>query len=617
MQVSDIARISELAHSQGCLVVVDNTFASPYLQRPLELGADVVLHSVTKFINGHADVVGGIIVAKERDIYKRLRKTMINSGCNMDPHQAFLVLRGIKTLGIRVERAQQGAMEIARWLEKQPEVSRVLYIGLESHPQHELAKRQMSGFGSMISFELKGGMKAGRLLMDHVKLATLAVSLGGVETLIEHPASMTHASISPADRQAAGYSDGLVRYSVGIEDVADLIADLRQALNAVADAQDVPDQDSVVMPSRYQRGYVYQSGSKRKVWYGMFREDIRTPDGQIERRQRKIRLGSMAELPTKNAARERLSDLLRVSSTTTDMSFQELAERWEKAEGPTMTPPTFGHYHNALNAYLLPTFANRKIASINREEVQTFLAQQASSYSKSSLRSMKVVLGLMFGWACDCGWLPKNPCTRLKLPRVTGGRKVIRAILTAERTLAIVARLPEPYATLVLFIAALGLRIGEAIAVKFSDFKGGVLHVCRRIYDGEVDALTDTASERYLPVDPSLMARLEALGAGEWVFRSRTGTPINPGNALKRILKPVAKGLGIELGGWHDFRHSLCVNLRRNNVHPKVIAATLGHAKVTFAPEVYDHASVEDMQEPLTEVASQLLLSVTKNASVN
>jgi methionine-gamma-lyase len=241
MQVSDIARISELAHAHGCLVVVDNTFASPYLQRPLDLGADVVLHSVTKFINGHADVVGGIIVAKDVDLYKRLRKTMINSGCNMDPHQAFLVLRGIKTLGIRVERAQQGAMEIARWLERQPEVSRVLYIGLESHPQHDLAARQMSGFGSMISFELKGGMTAGRLLMDHVKVATLAVSLGGVETLIEHPASMTHASISPADRRAAGYSDGLVRYSVGIEDVADLIADLRQALDAVANND--PDQE--------------------------------------------------------------------------------------------------------------------------------------------------------------------------------------------------------------------------------------------------------------------------------------------------------------------------------------------------------------------------------------
>lgn len=244
MQVSDIARISELAHAHGCLVVVDNTFASPYLQRPLELGADVVLHSVTKFINGHADVVGGIIVAKEKDIYKRLRKTMINSGCNMDPHQAFLVLRGLKTLGIRVERAQQSAMEIALWLEQQPEVSKVLYIGLESHPQHGLAKRQMSGFGSMISFELKGGMRAGRLLMDNVRVATLAVSLGGVESLIEHPASMTHAGISPADRRAAGYSDGLVRYSVGIEDVADLIADLRQALDAVAEAPGEPGVDS-------------------------------------------------------------------------------------------------------------------------------------------------------------------------------------------------------------------------------------------------------------------------------------------------------------------------------------------------------------------------------------
>jgi methionine-gamma-lyase len=234
MQVTDIAEVAAIAHAHGCLVVVDNTFASPYLQRPLELGADVVLHSVTKFIAGHSDVVGGIIVAKERDIYERLRKAMVNSGCNMDPHQAFLVLRGLKTLGVRVERAQQSAMEIARWLEKQPEVKAVRYIGLESHPQHELARRQMKGFGSMISFELEGGMEAGRLLMDGVQVAALAVSLGGVESLIEHPASMTHASISPEDRRLAGYSDGLVRYSVGIEDVEDLIADLRQGLDAVS-----------------------------------------------------------------------------------------------------------------------------------------------------------------------------------------------------------------------------------------------------------------------------------------------------------------------------------------------------------------------------------------------
>ncbi len=234
MQVTDIEQVSALAHAHDCLVVVDNTFASPYLQQPLKLGADVVLHSVTKFINGHADVVGGIIVAQDMDLYQRLRKAMVNSGCNMDPHQAFLVLRGLKTLGIRVERAQHSAMEIAGWLERQPEVKTVRYIGLESHPQHDLAKRQMSGFGSMISFELEGGMEAGRLLMDGVRIATLAVSLGGVETLIEHPASMTHAGLSSEERCAAGFSDGLVRYSVGIEDAEDLIADLRQALDAVS-----------------------------------------------------------------------------------------------------------------------------------------------------------------------------------------------------------------------------------------------------------------------------------------------------------------------------------------------------------------------------------------------
>jgi methionine-gamma-lyase len=240
MQVTDIAAIAELAHAHGCTVVVDNTFASPYLQTPLDLGADVVLHSVTKFINGHADVVGGILVAKDAALYQRLRAMMINLGCNMDPHQAFLVLRGLKTLGIRVERAQQNAMAIARWLEQQPEIAQVRYIGLPSHPQHDIAARQMKGFGSMISFELKGGFEAGRRLMDNVHLATLAVSLGGVETLIEHPASMTHAGMSPAARRAAGFSDGLVRYSVGIEDVEDLIADLRQALDAVARSSPAP-----------------------------------------------------------------------------------------------------------------------------------------------------------------------------------------------------------------------------------------------------------------------------------------------------------------------------------------------------------------------------------------
>jgi methionine-gamma-lyase len=233
MLVTDIRAVSELAHQHGCRVVVDNTFASPCLQQPLDLGADVVFHSVTKFINGHADVVGGIIVAKDEALVKELRAMMVITGCNMDPHQAFLVSRGVKTLSLRVERAQENAMKIAAWLEAHPKVAWVRYVGLPSHPQHDLVKRQMSGFGSMISFELKGGFEAGRRLMDNVQLATLAVSLGGVETLIEHPASMTHAGMSEADRLEGGITAGLVRYSVGIENVNDLIADLEHALVAI------------------------------------------------------------------------------------------------------------------------------------------------------------------------------------------------------------------------------------------------------------------------------------------------------------------------------------------------------------------------------------------------
>lgn len=230
MQITDLGAVATLAHLSHALLVVDSTFASPYLQRPLELGADVVLHSVTKFINGHADMVGGVLAARDEVTLDSLRRTMTLTGCCMDPHQAFLAHRGLKTLALRIERAQASAAEIARWLEGRPEVAWVRYLGLASHPQHELARRQMSGFGTMISFELRGGIEAGRRLMDRVKLATLAVSLGGVETLVEHPASMTHACVPEAERRAAGISDGLVRYSVGIEDTRDLIADLDQAL---------------------------------------------------------------------------------------------------------------------------------------------------------------------------------------------------------------------------------------------------------------------------------------------------------------------------------------------------------------------------------------------------
>ncbi len=233
IQITDIAKVSEIAHKHGIKVVVDNTFCSPYLQNPLDFGADIVLHSITKYINGHADVVGGIIIAKKQEDYEALHKTMVNMGGNMDPHQAFLVIRGLKTLSLRMERAQENAIKIAQYLEKHPKVEYVLFPGLPSHPQYELAKKQMRGPGAMISFELKGGYNAGVVLMDNVKIALLAVSLGGVETLIQHPASMTHASLTPEGRKEANITEGLVRYSVGIENVDELIQDLDQALAKV------------------------------------------------------------------------------------------------------------------------------------------------------------------------------------------------------------------------------------------------------------------------------------------------------------------------------------------------------------------------------------------------
>jgi len=231
--IADIEAICKLAHENNILVCVDNTFCSPYLQQPLELGADIVLHSMTKFINGHADVVAGMIVTKTEAHYKLLRGVMMNLGCNMDPHQAFLTRRGLKTLAIRIDRAQANSQKVAEFLEKHPKVEWVLYPGLKSHPQYELAKKQMKGSGAMISFGLKGGFEAGKKMMNNVELALLAVSLGGIETLIQHPASMTHSKLTREAKDKAGISDGLVRLSVGIEEAEDIIEDLNQALSKV------------------------------------------------------------------------------------------------------------------------------------------------------------------------------------------------------------------------------------------------------------------------------------------------------------------------------------------------------------------------------------------------
>jgi cystathionine gamma-lyase len=230
LSIVDIARVAELAHAAGAKVVVDNTFATPYLQRPLSLGADFVVHSVTKYLGGHSDVVGGAILTSDADGYERLRFIQNAVGAVPGPMDCFLTLRGTKTLAVRMDRHTDNAMELAGWLEKHPKVRRVIYPGLESHPQHAVAKRQMKKFGGMISFVIIGGLEASRRLLTGMEVFTLAESLGGVESLIEHPAIMTHASIPRELREARGLDDGLVRISVGIEHVDDLRRDLERAL---------------------------------------------------------------------------------------------------------------------------------------------------------------------------------------------------------------------------------------------------------------------------------------------------------------------------------------------------------------------------------------------------
>ena len=231
MSIADIRALSEIAHHRpNCRLAVDNTFMSPYFQRPIELGADIVVHSTTKYLNGHSDSVGGIAVLKRKDDAERLQFIQNAAGAILSPFDSWLVLRGIKTLPVRMEAHNTNGMAIANYLRSKKQVKRIYYPGLPDHPGHDLAKKQMSGFGGMIAFELDG-LEQAKSFLGQVKLCSLAESLGGVETLISHPATMTHASVPPAERARLGITDGLVRISVGIEDVEDLIADLEKAFH--------------------------------------------------------------------------------------------------------------------------------------------------------------------------------------------------------------------------------------------------------------------------------------------------------------------------------------------------------------------------------------------------
>ena len=233
LQISDIKAICNSAHIVGAKVVVDNTFMSPYFQNPLDLGADMVIHSLTKYINGHSDVVGGAIMLNDSAQYEKLWYLQNSIGPSQSPFDSWLVLRGVKTLSVRMRTHEENAINIADFLTEHPNVEKVIYPGLKSHPQHELAKSQMNGFGGMLSLYIKGGLSESNKFLKQLSLFTLAESLGGVESLIEHPAIMTHASVPVKERNELGITDNFIRISVGIEDIDDLKADLKQALDAI------------------------------------------------------------------------------------------------------------------------------------------------------------------------------------------------------------------------------------------------------------------------------------------------------------------------------------------------------------------------------------------------
>lgn len=234
LKIFDIAKIVSIAKSKGAMVCVDNTFMSPYFQRPLSLGADMVMHSTTKYIGGHSDVIGGAVVTNKKEIAEKLAFLSNSMGTSQSSFDAFMCLRSLKTLPLRMQQHQKNAQSVAEFLEKHPKVQKVIYPGLKSHPQHELAKKQMSGMGGMITFYIKGSLQQARTFLESVQVFALAESLGGVESLIEHPGIMTHASVPPENRKALGIDDTLIRISVGVEDIEDLLADLKQAFDKVS-----------------------------------------------------------------------------------------------------------------------------------------------------------------------------------------------------------------------------------------------------------------------------------------------------------------------------------------------------------------------------------------------
>jgi integrase len=360
---------------------------------------------------------------------------------------------------------------------------------------------------------------------------------------------------------------------------------------------------------RYQRGSVMKRGSKGKqMWYGMWREDVPSPDGGFVRRQRNVKLGPVSEFTNKAMALDRLSILMN-QKPTTQLCFGELFERWKSAVVPTLKESTSSTYIYNLKSYIVPAFGGHQVSKISRYDVETFLADKAKMFCRNTLRGMRASLSRVLSWAVACDWIEKNPCAGVRLP--LAGCKVTRTVLTTQQVAALASRLEEPYSTLVIFLAATGVRIGEAVGIKWSDFDRNNLRIQRRIYERKEGTTKTKGSNRSIPIPAALLERMKLLGEGEWVFRSRIGTPVDPKNVANRYLRPAAKELGIQLGGWHDFRHTLSTQMLKR--YPtKVVPELLGHSSVQTTLSVYQHVETEDFRVPLDEMTTELLCDVTK-----
>jgi excisionase family DNA binding protein len=366
------------------------------------------------------------------------------------------------------------------------------------------------------------------------------------------------------------------------------------------------EQNTVIAPKRYQQGGVYRRG---KTWYGTFREDVSNTEGVLSRKGRNIRLGTLSDIPTKAAARNELQKrMILQDKPTVEMSFSQLFERWQETIVPTLKHSTANVYTHALKSRILPILGTVPINKLGRYEVEKFLAGKGQSYSRNTLKDLRSSLSRVMQWAVDCKWIGVNPCRGVKLPNGTGNT-ITRNVLTPEQVRAIVEKLPEPYSTLILFLALTGLRIGEAVGVRWADFDGEVLNVSRRVYEGTVGTLKTKKSKRSIPIPASLMQRLNKLNhVSEWVFSSENGTPVNPGNALRRYIQPLARELGIKLSGFHDLRHTLATDLINSGVSAKTVSEILGHANVGITLNTYTHPALENFKGPLNERAANFVI---------